>query len=37
VFVPLSGEGETEEILIVWRKNDANPALRRFIQKIPNG
>ena len=36
VFVPLSGEGETEEILIVWRKNDDNPALQRFIQKIPN-
>jgi len=35
VFVPLAGEGETEEILIVWRKNDDNPALRHFIQKIP--
>jgi len=35
VFIPLSGEGETEEILIVWRKNDDNPALDHFIQKIP--
>ncbi|MBR5286972.1 MAG: LysR family transcriptional regulator [Clostridia bacterium] len=35
VFVPLSGEGETEEILIVWRKNDANPALQHFIQAFP--
>ena len=36
VFVPLSGEGETEEILIAWRKSDDNPALRRFVQKLPN-
>ena len=35
VFVPLSGEGETEEILIAWRKNDDNRALGRFIQKLP--
>ena len=36
VFVPLIGEEETEEILIVWRKGDNNPALRRFLQKLPN-
>lgn len=36
VFVPLAGEGETEEILIAWRKNDDNPALQHFIQKLPN-
>ena len=36
VFVPLSGEGETEEILIVWRKNDDNTALRHFIDGIQN-
>ena len=35
VFVPLTGEGETEEILIVWRKNDDNPALHHFIQGCP--
>lgn len=35
VFVPLSGKGETEEILIAWRKNDDNPALRHFIQQLP--
>lgn len=35
VFVPLSGEGETEEILIAWRKNDDNPALEHFIQMLP--
>ena len=34
VFVPLEGEGETEEILIVWRKNDDNPAIEHFIEKI---
>lgn len=37
VFVPLTGEGETEEILIAWRKNDENPALQHFIQKLPEG
>lgn len=36
VFVPLAGEGETEEILIAWRKNDDNPALRHFLQKLPD-
>lgn len=33
VFVPLAGEGETEEILIAWRKNDDHPALKHFIRK----
>lgn len=37
VFVPLAGEGETEEILIAWRKNDANPALEHFLQNLPRG
>lgn len=36
VFVPLVGEGETEEILIAWRKSDQDPALRHFIHKLPN-
>ena len=35
VFVSLAGEGETEEILIVWRKNDDHPALKHFIQALP--
>ena len=35
VFVPLSGKGETEEILIAWRKNDDNPALHHFLQQLP--
>ena len=34
VFVPLSGEGETEEILIAWRKNDDNPLLQHFVQRM---
>ena len=35
VLLPLSGEGETEEILIAWRKHDENPALRHFIDHFP--
>lgn len=35
VFVPLSGEEETEEILIAWRKQDGNPALQHFIHGLP--
>ncbi len=34
VFVPLAGEGETEEILVAWRKNDDNPALKHFIDML---
>ncbi|MBQ9993725.1 MAG: LysR family transcriptional regulator, partial [Clostridia bacterium] len=34
VYVPLSGEGETEEILVVWRKDDDNPALHHFIDRL---
>lgn len=34
VFIPLEGEGETEEILAVWRRDDDNPALRHFIKRI---
>ena len=34
VFVPLSGEEETEEILIAWRKQDGNPALKHFIHGL---
>ena len=36
VFVPLSGKEETEEILIAWRGDNENPALRHFLQKLPN-
>ena len=36
VFLPLSGEEENEEILIAWRRDNDNPALQRFIQKISN-
>jgi len=34
VFVPLVGKGETEEILIVWRKQDDNPALQHFLEEF---
>jgi len=34
VFVPLTGTGETEEILVAWRKGDQNPALQHFISKL---
>jgi len=34
IFVPLVGEGETEEILVAWRKNDDNPALEHFVEKL---
>ena len=33
-FVPLIGEGEYEQILAVWRKDDRSPALRQFIDRI---
>ena len=36
VFVPLSGKEETEEIRIAWRGDNENPALRHFLQKLPN-
>ena len=36
VFIPLTGEGEREEILVAWRKNDDNPALRHFLDKLEN-
>ncbi|MBQ5583799.1 MAG: LysR family transcriptional regulator, partial [Ruminiclostridium sp.] len=31
VFVPLVGDGEVEEIIAVWRKEDENPALDQFL------
>ena len=34
VYVPLKGEGETEEILAVWRKDDDNLALKHFIDRV---
>lgn len=32
VFVPLSGEGEEEEIIAAYRADNPNPALRRFLE-----
>ena len=34
VFIPLEGEGEHEEILAVWRKDNPSPSLERFLQKL---
>lgn len=34
VFVPLIGEGEFEQIVSVWRKDNQSPALRHFIEQI---
>lgn len=34
VFVPLIGEGEFEQIIAVWKKEDQSPALRQFIERI---
>lgn len=34
VFIPLTGEGEFEEIMAVWKKDNQSPALRQFIRRI---
>lgn len=34
VFVPLEGEEEHEEILAIWRREDASQALRRFLDAL---
>lgn len=34
VFVPLIGEGEFEQIVAVWKKEDQSPALRHFIERL---
>ncbi len=34
VFVPLVGEDEAEEILAVWRKDNENPLLRPFLERL---
>ena len=34
VFVPLLGENETEDILVVWRKEDESPILRTFLEML---
>lgn len=33
-FVPLSGEGEVEEILAVWDENNHSPALQHFLETL---
>lgn len=34
VFVPLEGEHEVEEILAVWRRDNENPPVRKFLQML---
>ena len=34
VFIPLVGEGEFEQIIAVWKKDNQSPALRHFIERI---
>ncbi len=34
VFIPLIGEGEFEQIVAVWKKEDQSPALRHFIERL---
>lgn len=34
VFVPLLGENETEDILTVWRKDNDNPLLHPFLERL---
>ena len=33
-FVPLEGEEEVEEIVAVWRRDNRNPALGRYLQSL---
>lgn len=33
-FVPLEGAQEVEEIVAVWRRDNRNPALRRYLQSL---
>ncbi len=34
VFVPLTGEGEEEEIIAAWQRGNTNPALPRFLSLL---
>ena len=34
VFIPLVGEGEFEQIIAVWRKDNQSPALTHFVERI---
>ena len=33
-FVPLEGEGETEEVLAAWRTGEDSPVVRRFLERL---
>ena len=34
VFIPMTGEGEFEQIISVWRKDNSSPALKHFLDFI---
>ena len=34
VFVPLGGEGEEEEIIAAWQRDNQNPALTQFLSVL---
>ena len=34
VFIPLTGEGEFEQIISVWKSNNQSPALRHFLEYV---
>lgn len=34
IFIPLIGQGEFEQIISVWKKDNQSPALRHFIERI---
>ncbi len=37
VFIPMEGEQETEEIHAIWKRNNDNPALQRYIAFMNSG
>lgn len=37
VFLPLEGKNEVEEITAVWRRDNQNPALRRYLRNMNRG
>ena len=34
VFIPLAGEGEEEEIIAAWQRDNQNPALTQFLSVL---
>ena len=34
VFIPLTGQGEQEEVIAAWRRDAQNPALAQFVAAL---